>query len=263
MILQDGEHVIVPGHDPKVERRGVEDGLLPSRELEDRERVVTLFRHSWGRTGSSRIAHDVAAPGCLGGPGRARRSPPERRARWPNGDRLARSARRRFGETAVVAGARASRVLEGVLDRHTVVVGAVYEKLRRTQWESRAGSATRYASGTSAGRLRAALARRRRRARLRGRAEVADATKRNARVHRALGSEPEREVAARRVADGDARSEGSSDRRASRTSSSMARQPPGPSRRYSTFALGQPASASAIARAAVFRRVKPERQKPP
>ena len=42
MVLEHGEHVVVPRHDPQVERGGVEDGLLAAGELEHRERVLAL-----------------------------------------------------------------------------------------------------------------------------------------------------------------------------------------------------------------------------
>ena len=43
MILEDGENVLVARHHPEIERRGVEDGLLPTREREDVERVRPLL----------------------------------------------------------------------------------------------------------------------------------------------------------------------------------------------------------------------------
>ena len=63
MILDDGEDVVVAGHDPEVELGRVEDRLLLARAVEDRVGVLALIGVERVEGDAGDLALLVAGPG--------------------------------------------------------------------------------------------------------------------------------------------------------------------------------------------------------
>ena len=209
VVLEDREDVVVAGHYPESQLGGVEDRLLPPGVREHRERILPLPGARGVERDRRRLGHDVA-PGTAA-PATAARA--DAIAPSTSGQMLDRGIDRLevpggdLGHTAVVAcGPGARGVCLRVRERHAVVAQSVDQHLRHAEGESGAGVRHEVRLGHLVLRpaeelLDCTLSE----LRPGGLAEVADAAESHARVDHSLGAEPQREVPACGVADGDDR----------------------------------------------------------
>ena len=239
MVLEHGEHVVVTRDDPEAERGREEDGLLATRQREHVERVLALLRRRRVERDRGARAHRVTPPAT------SERSDDGVDERRPHGrPRIDRHevVPRDLDEAAVVPGRRAS-------PRSRARGRQARGRRRRRARAPAAGRGAAARRDRPCGRRpeprpvsrRAAPPRRRPRARPRRRPR--GRRLRRARRPRRPRSRPPataRDAPPAECPIATAVSNDASRTRALVTSSSIGRYAPGPRRRYSTFAVGQP-----------------------